>query len=301
MRELENRMLDFYSVNTAYLSQYSANRVNFGSYLNLDGYNWTRNIWSGGWNAYVGTAIPGKNATLAGLAELITADANDWKLIAAKPDVIEGKAVNIQPLLRKFELMLRVRVVAATKKFLADFGPLTVSAGEDSAKNINEYFDGSSGPASDCNGAIGIVMSKGLIDSTSAYEYNLLGIDDIFGILKSRKASLREMLLGDSGWIQNYDDYLLEVQDNPESDGAYQAENVIKVAANKFWGHIGESYQRSVKTPAEWENKLREAYNQIARRKRFDRVPGHDGEAKFLNAAEIAMKLFDLRRANKRQ
>jgi hypothetical protein len=288
-------MLDFQTIQ----NNLSLNRNSFNNRQYSDGYNWSRNFWGGGWNSYIGSVTAGKNATLTELAEMITGDANDWKLIAKKPDVKNGQIIYVQPLLNKFELMLRVRVVSATKKFLADFGSLTVNSSEDNARNINEYFDGSRGPASDCNGAIGIVMSKGLIDSTSTYEYNLLGIDDIFAILTSRKTTLRNMLVGDSGWIQNYDDYLLEVQDNPESDAAYQAENVIKVASDKFWGHIGESYQQSVKSSAEWEIELRKAYNKIADKKRNDRIPGHDGEAKFLNVANIAMRLFDIRLANK--
>lgn len=231
---------------------------------NANGYNWTRTVWTGGWTSYTGTVTAGERATLAGLAELITGDGNDWKELSKKAEVRVGQPILIAPLLKKLELMLRVRVAAATKKFLADFGNLTVSAGEDSAKNINEYFDGNRGPASDCNGAIGIVMSKGLIDTTSDYEYNQLAIDDIFGILASKKGTLATMLIGDSGWIQNYADYLEQVQDNSEDMAAFQAENVIKVARGKFWGHIGEPYSKSVKTPTEWEITLREAYNKIA-------------------------------------
>jgi hypothetical protein len=289
------KMFDFQIIE----NNFSLSRNNFNNRRYKDGYNWTRNVWGGGWNSYIGNVTAGKGATLTGLAELITGDANDWKLIARKPDVKSGQIIYVQPLLSKFELMLRVRVVSATKKFLADFGSLTVNSSEDNSRNINEYFDGNRGPASDCNGAIGILMSKGLIDSTSTYEYNLLGIDDIFAILTSRKTTLTNMLVGDSGWIQNYDDYLLEVQDNPEGDAAYQAENVIKVASDKFWGHIGENYQRSVKSSAEWEIELRKAYNKISEKKRNDRIPGHDGEAKFLNVADLAMRLFDFRKINR--
>ncbi len=242
----------------------------------------------------------GEKATLAGLAEMITGDGNDWKEISKSGNVQAGRPISVAPLLKKLELMLRVRVAAATRKFLADFGYLTVNAGDDSARNINEYFDGNRGPASDCNGAIGIVMSKGLIDTTSTFEYNQLGIDDIFGILAEKKGTLGTMLIGDSGWIQNYADYLEQVQDNTDDMAAFQAENVIKVARGKFWGHIGEPYNKSVKTAAEWEIVLREAYNKIADKKRFDKIPGHDGTVKFLKVADIAMKLFDIRRTNKK-
>ncbi len=49
---------------------------------------------------------------------------------------------------------------------------------------------------------------------------------------------------------------------------------------------------------AEWEIVLRKAYNKVAEKKRYDRIPGHDGDAKFLNVADIAMKLFDMRHFN---
>lgn len=293
-------MYEYLSEENIKFLNYSFKCPRFNFYKNANGYNWMRTIWSGGWNSYTGTVTAGERATLAGLAELITGDANDWKEISKKPTVRVGQPILIAPLLKKLELMLRVKVAAATKRFNADFGNLTVSAGEDSSRNINEYFDGNRSPASDCNGAIGIVMSKGLIDTASDYEYNQLAIDDIFGILASKKGTLATMLIGDSGWIQNYDDYLEQVQDNSEDMAAFQAENVIKVARGKFWGHIGEPYGRSVKTPTEWETLLREAYNKIADKKRYDKVPGHDGEVKFLNVADIAMKLFDIRRRNKK-
>ena len=271
----------------------------FNFYKNANGYNWTRTAWFGGWNSYSGMVTAGERATLEGLAEMITGDGNDWKILSNNANIRSGQTISITPLLKRLELMLRVRVVAATRKFLADFGYLTVSAGDDSAKGIGEYFDGNRGPASDCNGAIGILMSKGLIDTTSANEYNQLGIDDIFAILSSKRGTLATMLVGDSGWIQNYNDYLEQAQDDPENM-AYQAENVIKVASGKYWGHIGMPYNKSVKTPYEWEITLREEYNKIADKKRFDKIPGHDGEVKFLNVADLAMRLFDIRRQNKR-
>jgi len=231
---------------------------------------------------------------------MITGDPNDWEEIARNPDVLAGQRIYVKPLLRKLELMLRVRVVKATESFYADFGFLTVAAGDDNAKSTNVFFDKDPDPSSDCNGAIGIVMSKGLIDATSNFEYNLLNLNDLFGILSKKKGTLATMLTGDSAWIRNYSDYLDQVQDNPEDMGAYQAENVIKVGRNMFWGHIGEPYRESVKTAQQWEIKLREAYNRIADKKRADRLPGHDGEVRFLNVSDLAMRLFDVRRNSRR-
>ncbi len=219
--------------------------TNFNNRRYSDGYNWTRSTWMGGWNSYLGTVTAGKNATLTGLATLITGDANDWKLLAKKPEVKSGQIIFVEPLLCKFELMLRVKVVSATKKFLADFGNYqqNISMNDDSAKATNLFFDADKSPYTDCLGAIDSVMSKGIIDSTSTFEYNLLGINDVLSSLLKRKSSLREMLIGDSGWIQNYDDYFTH-----DSNGPFQAENVIKIASDKFWGQIGENYRQSVKS-----------------------------------------------------
>lgn len=264
---------------------------------NTDGYNWTRGIWDGGWNSYTGTVTAGEGATLTGLAELITSDPNDWTKIAKKPYIQEGQVISIEPLLKQLELILRVRVVKATKDFYAGFTEATVnsSSSDDKTKAVNDFFDSVKTPGTDCNVAVGIVMSKGLISGNSNIEYNQLGVDDdIYGVLSTKIRSLATMLIGDAAWIENYDDY--KIQPNK---GAYQAENVIKVGRDKFWGHIGETYANSVKSANGWERHLRNKYNEIAEKKRSDKIPGHGGDARFLNVALIGMKLFDIRSKNR--
>lgn len=264
---------------------------------NTNGYNWIRSVWGGGWNSYTGMVTAGAGATLTGLAELITGDPNDWTEIAQTPRIQANQKISVEPLLRKLELILRVRVVKATKEFYAGFTEATVNASttDDKTKAINEFFDSVKTPGTDCNVAVGIVMSKGLISGTSNMEYNQLGVDDdIYGVLSTKQRSLATMLIGDSAWLENYDDY--KIQPNK---GAYQAENVIKVGRDKFWGHIGESYANSVKSAAGWEIHLGNEYNKIAEKKRNDKIPGHGGDARFLNIAFIGMKVFDIRSKNR--
>lgn len=82
---------------------------------------------------------------------------------------------------------------------------------------------------------------------------------------------------------------------NTGSGGAYQAENVIKVGRNRFWGFI-EAPRKGIKTAQEWEKHLREEYKKVGGNPNQGRFPGFDGEIRFVDVAEVAIKLFDLRR-----
>lgn len=77
--------------------------LRFKKRLHNNGYLWNRNQWQGGRNFYTGTATAGRGATLAGLAEMITGDGNDWRELSKTESVNVGQIIQINPLLKKLE------------------------------------------------------------------------------------------------------------------------------------------------------------------------------------------------------
>lgn len=132
------------------------------------------------------------------------------------------------------------------------------------------------------------LYAKGLIATLKDKEFDELGFDEE-NLPARPQGTLGSMLVGDAGWIVNYPDYL-----DRHPFGAFQAENVIKVGRNRFWGYIGHNSYRS---GASWEQFLREQYNTGLATKRSDKIPGFDGDVVFLDVPKITMRVFDLRKS----
>jgi hypothetical protein len=96
------------------------------------------------------------------------------------------------------------------------------------------------------------------------------------------------MLLGDAAWFPNYGDYLAL-----PGGGGYQAENVIKVGPNRYWGFVGSNKITSLQG---WKKELRERYVEAGGSKRTDDIPGYESlSTRSLDVATIAMSVFELR------
>ncbi len=72
--------------------------------------------------------------------------------------------------------------------------------------------------------------------------------------------------------------------------GAWQAENVIKIDNDLYWG-VGDAPPKS---EMGWKNRLHEIYNQPLKpeERRSEPVPGFDGDIVFIDIAYIAEVVF---------
>jgi hypothetical protein len=232
------------------------------------------------------------------LAYLITGSESDWsKLGRPQDDVKNGATINIAPLLSALEDNLRLKVVAATSAFkAAGFGPLSVTiTGRTPSDDLNQFFGKEGRLSCDCLNAANSVLQKGLLDMIGSNLYDKLD-QSYTAMFSSRKGLISSMQNGDLGWFPNYADYLSKVQ-RFKSQG-FQAENVVKIGQDQFWGFTGVN---EVHNQKDWEDELREAYNapdgQRAGKQRHGRIPGflRPITIDFLNVANISSQLFDIR------
>lgn len=287
-----------------YISPLLAPQFHTPSLLKVSGESWRRNdIWSGWHGNYTGSVTAGKGASLSGLAYLVTRYADDWRELNLPEQVEVGQVVYVAPLLKKFEFRVRASVVEATKKFKAlGFPPadntLAVSGGE-AAKVANQYFLATPQQYSDCAVAGLTVLDKGLLDVVGNNLYNLIsqlpgdGSSVINKVIQDDFAE--NMWVDDMVQFPNYDDYW-QYHPKPET-WVWQGENVIKVGDNQFWGYVGTN-EYTVKFKQAWSDLLTEAFNELNAPKRAGMIPTLTGRLSvfFPDIAEIAMKLFDLRR-----
>jgi hypothetical protein len=220
-----------------------------------------------------------------------------------------GQRISVAPLLTKLETMLRekVRFVAANGGLntnfpeeitnpdgskTTNFATITISEGSQ-AQIINSYFGNSPYQEADCDFAVRLIFSKAILEIIGSAAYDATG--QYIGSIPITKVKSKTMLIGDRGWFQNYTDYKKKYEEysNGDEAGDWQAENVIKVANNIYWGFTGDNL---LKTTREWEADLREAYNkpggQTFGRQRHDPLPGFTGGFDFIDVAEIAMSVF---------
>ena len=274
--------------------------INAVDYLGL----WKRpKDWSGRRGKYSGTAIAEcPDESLRTLAFLITGNPSDSSLLGAIGKIERDQAVDISPLLSKFEQRLRDSVVVATRKLNTGFprvvrgqlqiAEVTIAASETAA--INRYFR----PKRfrpyqfrDCLIAVYTVYAKGLVDVLRRNEFDALNFQEqSLPFDDPINGRVEEMMRGDYAYFSNYDDYLTKVP-----SGAYQAENVIKTGPDRYWGHpSGE------KSLLGWYQTLRDEFNRPGGRRfgeqRNSQVPGFDGKINFLDVARISMAVFDFRR-----
>ncbi|MET0650389.1 MAG: RHS repeat-associated core domain-containing protein [Pyrinomonadaceae bacterium] len=280
--------------------------LNLYGFIQNDGVNsvdflglWKRDgAWKGKLFNYSGSAIAEACDSLSHLAELITGDGGDSKFLGISANIVPGQRVNVAPLLKRLETKLRDSVVRATGLINTEgFGEATVTVTEDDnpASSVEKYFSPTPFGRPDCDTATRIVLAKGLLDVVGPAMFNKLGYSDGNLPLVPRFGPSTSMLLGDTAWFPNYGDYLEQAQDNPR-DQAFQAENVIKVGAGKFWGFLGGKQYNKVLTAAGWRDELRNAYYRVSGVRRRDNIPGWDNlEIRFLDTATLATQMFEER------
>lgn len=290
-----------------YISPLLAPQFQTASLLKVGSESWRRNdIWSGWHGEYTGSVTAGRGASLSGLAYLVTRYSEDWRDLSLPEQVEVGQVVQVAPLLKKFEFRVRASMIEATKKFKATGFPpednpgLMVSGlvGGSAARTINQYFSSNAQLASDCAVAGLSVLDKGLLDVIGNNLFDRISTTPDGGsvINKAYKEDFTEnMWVGDMVQLPNYDDWEL-YHPKPET-WAWRGENVIKVGDNQFWGYVGTN-QYTVKSKQEWNDLLREAFNSLNGPKRQGNIPALSQRLTvfFPDIAEIAMKLFDLRR-----
>lgn len=245
-----------------------------------------------------------KSADKKQLAKYITGNSNDWILLGGNHKVALGERINLSPLLTKFEKLLREKIVLLCKqdKLNANFQAATVtvngeeqaqigvvevsSKGESSA--INLYFGKQPYGQIDCIRAVNLIYAKAVLDIVGSTAFDAVGFTQNIPSDESeslKRQSMSSMSNGDRGWIRNYSDYL---DKNPT--GAWQAENVIKIDNDLYWG-FGDPPPKS---ETGWKNKLREIYNSGLKpeERRTDPVPGFDGDIVFIDVAYVAEVIF---------
>jgi hypothetical protein len=274
-------------------------KVGPGRYWGFEGPESKNGPWSGGWHRYAGTVLADEKCnSLKRLAYLITGSESDWPLLGKTDDCVKsGEVVDIKPLLNELENKIRPKVIAATSGFkAAGFGPLSVTiTGGSPSDDIDQFFGKGGQLRCDCFNAVSFVLQKGLIDLIGSDLFDKLDDSARTGF-SSRRGPINSMLDGDIGWFPNYSGYLSKVQ--KFKNQAYQAENVVRVGADQFWGFTGEN---EVHDQNGWERQLRDAYNAPdgtpAGTQRHGPIPGFSRPIRidFFNVAQIGSQLFNLR------
>ena len=155
------------------------------------------------------------------------------------------------------------------------------------AMSVNSYFDSVKDKAADCDYAVRLVFAKAVLDIVGASAFNGLSLGTNIPQVKNPvKKSVSQMKIGDRGWIQNYIDYTAKIP-----GGAYQAENVIKVGNDLYWGFVGENV---ILSEAEWKAELRKEFNKYVQpqEQRTAEVPGFTGFFDFIDVAAVAWGVF---------
>lgn len=108
--------------------------------------------------------------------------------------------------------------------------------------------------------------------------------------------NLGEMLVGDWGFFQNYDDYGAKMEQLNIPLPPYQGENFIKLGDDAYRGLPNEG----TRTETQWDEALRNAYNKPRGvpegLQRTEKTPGFDNFIKFIDVATVASDSFRLRR-----
>ncbi len=271
--------------------------------------------WTGRRGVYSGFVESKSDfATKKDLARLITGNEDDWTTLGVRTkNVKAGQRISIAPLLAILENKLRqedVQIAAGGRlntRFseplynsdgfeITNFATITVSEGSQ-ADVINSYFGNTPYQEADCDYAIRLVFSKAILETIGKAAYDATG--QYIGSIPTINVNSKSMLIGDRGWLQNYTDYKKKYEDysfkttQKISQGYWQAENVIKVTSNLYWGFTGDNL---IRTSKEWEAHLREAYNkpggQTFGRQRQDPLPGFTGGFDFIDVGAIALPVF---------
>jgi hypothetical protein len=268
------------------------------------------NHWTGRRGTYQAIIeAKSKAADKRKLAKFITGNSNDWSLLGGNNKVAPGEKINVSPLLAKFETKLREKIASLCRReqLNASFQALSIKvkkddgteeeqaligvvevSGKGESAGINRYFTKSTQGSIDCIRAVNLIYAKAVLEVIGKDAFDGVGfteniqLDEFAGLTNQ---PMSNMLIGDRGWIRNYADYLEKYE-----RGAWQAENVIKVDRDLYWG-FGD---KPPKSEMGWMNRLREIYNQGLKpeERRNEPVPGFDGNIIFLDVAYIAEVVF---------
>lgn len=265
---------------------------------------WKANdTWSGGWGLYSGSVTANKDCdNLFHLAFLITGYGDDWRILGRPKNVRKGDTISIAPLLKLLEGRLRTRVDVATRSFNSVFDETWQSIPPDSG-TISKYFGKDPFGKSDCQEAGVLVYAKAMIDVLGNEQFDKLGITDLRQVAQltvEMKGSHQpgEMLVGDSGYLQNYPEYVTITRQRSATHtaGAWTGENIIKVGQGRFWGFLGEgaTYRNSVRSVDQWKSSLEGAYQRVSGgRPGSAGYPKFSGKISFIDTAYLAQVTFD--------
>ena len=236
------------------------------------------------------------------LAKIITGHSDDYLTLRGQNKCSLGEKINVSPLIAKFETKLREKIASLCKndslnanfqnttvivdgQEQAQLGVVEVSSKGESA-SINLYFGRKTYSQIDCLKAVSLIYAKGVLDSIGHKAFDAVGFTQNVPTDETlTKQPISNMLAGDRGWIRNFSDY---IDKNPT--GAWQAENVIKIDKDLYWG-FGDPPPKS---ETGWTNKLREIYNSGLKKEaqRNEQVPGFDGDIIFVDVAQVIQIVF---------
>jgi len=258
--------------------------------------------WSGGWEKYSAIAIADKDCdNLSHLAFLVTGYEDDWHSLGRPSDKVrKDERVNIGPLLVLLEKRLRNKTLSAAMTYNTVWGDFTSST-KPTAELVNRYFGKEEFGHSDCAQGLELVYAKAIVDVFGAQAWNKFDLDlieQIPQLLTDKPGGGRpgDMWLGDSGFVQNYPDYLaLSRRANRSGlSGPSQGENIIKVGPSRFWGYTDHSFKQDSRTISQWQNVLRSDYDLVGGRSNpADNYPRFTGRISFVDTAKLTRWAFD--------
>jgi Protein-glutamine gamma-glutamyltransferase len=145
----------------------------------------------------------------------------------------------------------------------------------------------------DCNFAIQTIYTKSILDMVGDKTFNDLGYQiGQTPIQTQRVKNINEVKNGDWIAFDNYPDYTSRMKKLGQ-EGAWQAENVIKIGNDRYWGHGANDIDG--KSEVEWKTELKNAYNMQFGTTKKSPLPGFNGNVSFIDVSKVATDLFNLR------
>jgi RHS repeat-associated protein len=267
---------------------------------------WRENqIWSGGWHNYQASVTAEDCDNLSDLAYLVTGYESDWRALGRPTSKVRrDEVVSVAPLLTLLEDRLRNRTVSAAMSYSTTWGDFTERT-KPTASLVTKYFEGNNYEHSDCAQGLELAYAKAMIDVYGADQwdkFDLALIEQIPQMLKDKPGGGKpgDMWAGDSGFIQNYTDYLPLSRRYYGRSGAAQGENIIKISQGRFWGYTGERGKQSTHSIDFFNRLLRTDYERVGgRTESGDNYPRFTGRISFIDVAKWTQIVFQDRNSNR--